>query len=170
MVEAVVFGLLLLIRKEPKEETVRRLMLLLDEWGRENNSFTQEGAARLAAQTQTVVRKSKRGPEHPSYVVQIHAKLLLPEITGFSYRATNDAHKLMWLKENLSRILQILKRHHGCGDACPARTALPGSEQLKQFARSRTPGQLRNKILAYYHRLKLTTVVRLVADKAYVKA
>lgn len=164
MVEDLITGLLATMRKQGKEKPLRRLMLLLDSHDPELESTISEKTHQLASRIESLVRQRTSGIDHPSFAIEHHARLLKQLVVNFPLSSHEDLRS-QWLREHLPAILSKLKEASYCKN-CNKRVSTPPHNKLLDMARCRYPGKLRNKILAYHHRLSITTVQRRIASSS----
>lgn len=164
MVEDLIAGLLATMRKQDKEKTLRRLMRLLDSHHPELESTINEKTHRLALRVESLVRQRTSGSDHPDFALEHHARLLKQLVAKFPFSSNEDLRS-QWLREHLPAVLAKLKERSYCQN-CNKRVSPPPHDKLLDMARCRYPGKLRNKILAYHHRLSISTVQRLIASSS----
>ncbi len=139
-------------------------------------SFTDEGWVKVFAGKSAeeiehrVEEKVEKGfhllnQKHPSVLIQVHADGVASLIKEFPFKRRSDAHYAMWIDKHVPPILIRMDKARECSDTCAHRTTPPAGKKRDAMVSTRSRGELRNHILAYYHGTSVDYIQQLLAGR-----
>lgn len=167
IVRALISGLLVYISKPARRRTMNKFSYdvmaeallahaersTVTNSGQNGSGYTSEQVIPLA---HSVAELMKSLLLHPSKVVlEEESNRLLPELSEYNSPTCKRSReeRVRWLKDHLPTILKKLRGGHRCPYLrCPARTTMPEKEELETWAETKGVGEIRHRILAYYHK------------------